>query len=184
MTIQVLLVEHNIHLTVPLLRTPFHCAFSHGMQLKWYFQKANMTSWVFANAFQMLSITPRTWSTGFCLVWPLLLLQPHHGPAPHSSHQSRHPDLPGDSLHVHLYSFAQLSPSSWDPYTSQSFCSEFFSPVSSCLILISYFLICIILNTFFISLLLYCYFPFFLIPAPSTSPARPDSSHSQSHVPC
>ena len=142
-----------------------------------------MISRVFANAFQMLPITPRTWSTGFCLVWPLLLLQPHRGPAPRSSHQSRHPDRPGDFLHMHSHSFAQLSPFAWNPYTSHSFCSEFFSPFPSCLILISYFLICIILNTCFIFLLLYSQFPFFLIPAPSTSPARPDSSHPQSHVP-
>lgn len=110
-----------------------------------------MISRVFANAFQMLSITPRTWSTGFCLVWPLLLLQPHCGPAPRSSHQLRHPDRPGDFLHVHSHSFAQLSPFAWNPYTSHSFCSEFFPPVPSCLILISYFLICIILNMFYIS---------------------------------
>lgn len=182
MTIHVLLAERNIHLTI--LPTLFHCTFSHGLQLKWYFQKANMISRVFANTFQMLSITPRTWSTSFCLVWPLLLLQPHHSPAAHSSRQSRHPDLPGNFLHVHLLSFAQLSPPSWDPCTSQSFCSEFFfSPVPSCLILISYFLIWIILNTYFISLFLYHYFPFFLIPAPSPSPARPDSSHPQFHVP-
>lgn len=60
---------------------------------------------------------------------------------------------------------------------------SFFSPVPSYLILISYFLIWIILNRYFISLFLYCCFPFFLIRAPSPSPARPDSSHPQSHVP-